>query len=53
LEVWKMTGYDTWLAGVDYNPDADYACGGDCNPDDEYDCDETEEEAPTIDDLPF
>lgn len=36
-----MTGYDTWLAGVDYNPD------------DEYDCDETEEEAPTIDDLPF
>lgn len=36
-----MTGWDTWLAGVDYNPD------------DEYDCDETEEEVPTIDDLPF
>lgn len=40
-----MTGYDTWLAGVDYNPD--YWDSDDC------DCDETEEEAPTIDDLPF
>jgi hypothetical protein len=42
-----MTGYDTWLAGVDYNPNEDYACGDEC------DCDETEEEASTIDDLPF